>query len=297
MDAKALPSEKVLSVPFHGDTLQVIDFNGEPYVPMKPIVEGMGLDWSTQLRKLNSNHRFSEVMVIMTMAGADGKRYEMACLPLRKLPAWMTTVNVNKVAQAIREKVSFYIDECDEALWLYWNQGYAVNPRAVLPEPEHPSLEWLLGEDEPPKETFLEQVSNAAVQFSDMGFTDIESVALAAVVARRREGNGKPVIELRVGEQTSQGKDAVPYDGGQSLVSNTELAHRLGLKAYDRNGSMKSIPYLLAAAGLIKEPRSRTLTELGDQYGRILHEDGVKLRWLFPKTGNYLANWVKQNDW
>ncbi|EGO8044691.1 hypothetical protein FEK96_30100, partial [Escherichia coli] len=28
----------MMTVPFHGDSLYVVNHNGEPYVPMKPIV-------------------------------------------------------------------------------------------------------------------------------------------------------------------------------------------------------------------------------------------------------------------
>ncbi|EHL5742720.1 hypothetical protein KEB67_005058, partial [Escherichia coli] len=42
----------MITVPFHGDSLYVVNHNGEPYVPMKPIVEGMGLAWAPQFTKL-----------------------------------------------------------------------------------------------------------------------------------------------------------------------------------------------------------------------------------------------------
>lgn len=32
-----------ITVPFHGSALYVVNHNGEPYTPMKPIVEGMGM--------------------------------------------------------------------------------------------------------------------------------------------------------------------------------------------------------------------------------------------------------------
>lgn len=38
-------SSKTISVPFYGSDLYVVNYNGEPYVPMKPIVDGMGLAW------------------------------------------------------------------------------------------------------------------------------------------------------------------------------------------------------------------------------------------------------------
>ncbi|ELQ2153887.1 phage antirepressor N-terminal domain-containing protein, partial [Escherichia coli] len=42
----------MMTVPFHGDSLYVVNHNGEPYVPMKPVVAGMGLAWQSQLAKL-----------------------------------------------------------------------------------------------------------------------------------------------------------------------------------------------------------------------------------------------------
>ncbi len=33
----------MMAVPFHGNSLYVVNHNGEPYVPMKPVVAGMGL--------------------------------------------------------------------------------------------------------------------------------------------------------------------------------------------------------------------------------------------------------------
>lgn len=42
----------MMTVPFHGDSLYVVNHNGEPYAPMKPVVEGMGMTWQSQHRKL-----------------------------------------------------------------------------------------------------------------------------------------------------------------------------------------------------------------------------------------------------
>ncbi len=54
-----------IPVPFHGQTLYLINHNDEPYTPMRPIVEGMGLDWKSQHRKLaEAAERWS--VVIMT---------------------------------------------------------------------------------------------------------------------------------------------------------------------------------------------------------------------------------------
>lgn len=48
-------------VPFHDAELMIIEHHGQPYTPMKPIVEAMGLDWKSQFVKLKD--RFSATMV------------------------------------------------------------------------------------------------------------------------------------------------------------------------------------------------------------------------------------------
>jgi hypothetical protein len=42
-------------VDFHGQALVVVERGREPYVAMKPIVEGMGLTWQPQHRKLTED--------------------------------------------------------------------------------------------------------------------------------------------------------------------------------------------------------------------------------------------------
>lgn len=118
---------KTLTVPFYGNALYVVDRNGEPYTPMKPIVEGMGMAWQSQLAKLRQ--RFSTTIMEIVIVAADGKSRSMICLPLRKLAGWLQTISPNKVKPEIRERVIQYQEECDDALYEYWTNGVVVNPR------------------------------------------------------------------------------------------------------------------------------------------------------------------------
>lgn len=122
---------QLIPVPFHQDTLVMVDDNGAPLVVMKPIVTGMGLDWKSQHVKLAE--KFSSVMEIISTTGGDGKNYEMVCLPLRKLPAWLYSVNPNKVAPDIANKVRQYQEECDDVLWEYWTKGHVSKPGMQRP--------------------------------------------------------------------------------------------------------------------------------------------------------------------
>lgn len=116
-----------INVPFHGDTLYLVNNNGEPFTPMKPIVDGMGLAWAPQHEKLKQ--RFKSTITEIVMVAADGKKREMTCLALRKLPGWLHTINVGKVRAELREKVARYQEECDDVLYHYWTKGEVKNPR------------------------------------------------------------------------------------------------------------------------------------------------------------------------
>lgn len=110
-----------ITVPFHSSNLIIVDHNGEPYTPMRPIVEGMGLDWKTQYRKLTSNKKRWN-MVIMTTVALDNKQRESTCIPLRKLFGWLQTIQPNRVRVDIRDTVIEFQNKCDDVLWEYWNK-------------------------------------------------------------------------------------------------------------------------------------------------------------------------------
>lgn len=114
------------TIEFYGDTLEVVDMNGQPGVTARRLVENLGLDWSTQREKLqdplfNCGH--------MPAVGADGKQREMLVLPVDRLPAFLFSINPKKVREDLQEKLARYRLECAGVLYNYWAKGYAVNPR------------------------------------------------------------------------------------------------------------------------------------------------------------------------
>ncbi|CAK1816789.1 phage antirepressor N-terminal domain-containing protein [Vibrio crassostreae] len=122
----------LINVPFHGSNLLVVGHNNEPYIPMKPIVEGIGLNWKTQYRKLAGNSdRWS--MVMMTTVASDNKNRETTCIPLRKLFGWLQTLQPNRIREEIRDKVIQYQNECDDVLWRYWNNETNQLPTSTPP--------------------------------------------------------------------------------------------------------------------------------------------------------------------
>ncbi len=120
-----------ITAPFHSAELYLVEHEGQPYTPMKPIVEGMGLDWKSQFVKLKQ--RFAQGMVEITIPTKGGLQ-TMLCLLLRKLPAWLYSIQSGKVKPELRDTVIMYQNECDDVLWDYWTKGKAVNPRTTKQE-------------------------------------------------------------------------------------------------------------------------------------------------------------------
>lgn len=110
-------------VTFHGDTIFCITHQGQPYTPMRPIVENMGLVWAAQSVKLNANRERWGVSIIETPT-ASGPQ-DMLCMPVRKLPAYFSSINPKKVRPELRAKIELYQNESDDALWNYWVNGRA----------------------------------------------------------------------------------------------------------------------------------------------------------------------------
>lgn len=132
-----------MPVPFHGSTLYVIDHQGEPFVPMKPVVEGMGLQWRAQAHKLRSNPQRWGVSVIDTPS--NGGQQSTTCLPLRKLPGWLMTLQPGRMKAPVREKVIQFQIECDDVLWAHWQKRHPQATPMVKPELAPVDSQWVEG--------------------------------------------------------------------------------------------------------------------------------------------------------
>lgn len=110
------------------DTKKIFKINGvdivvtdEGLVPIKPICEALGIDVEPQRRKLKDDEDLDSVTTIKVATGADGKQYEMVCLPHQFIYGWLFTINPKNVKQEAKEPVRKYRMECFNALYDYFN--------------------------------------------------------------------------------------------------------------------------------------------------------------------------------
>jgi len=109
-------------VDFHGDeilaTLVEVEGIRQVYIPLRPICDYLGLDWSAQLQRLKRDAVLSEVMssvvITPTLVSEQGykQRYTVICLPLDFINGWLFGVNANRVKPELKEKIIQYQRDC-----------------------------------------------------------------------------------------------------------------------------------------------------------------------------------------
>ena len=114
-------SERV--VDFYGDAIQglIVPEGEQPtiYVPLRPICNYLGLDWSSQHKRLYRDAVLRDVVrsVVVMTTNPQGGDPELLCLPLEYLPGWLFTISANRVRPELQDKITQYRRECFKVLW------------------------------------------------------------------------------------------------------------------------------------------------------------------------------------
>jgi hypothetical protein len=96
--------------------------NGEKYVPIRPICDALGIDFSVQLKKLKEHPIFSSTVVMNTTVGGDKKEREMATIQFRFVFGWLGQIDPRKVREEAREPLIRYQLECYNALYNHFTR-------------------------------------------------------------------------------------------------------------------------------------------------------------------------------
>jgi hypothetical protein len=106
-------------IQFYGDTLTAHrDAQGQVMVAVKPIVEGLGLNWSGQLKRLRNDPDLGmDEISIPTLSGVQ----HTLCIPLEQVPALLLFIKPSqKMASEVRDKLSLYRREAFRVLWQHF---------------------------------------------------------------------------------------------------------------------------------------------------------------------------------
>ena len=125
--------KELTQIPFHDTTIYTTADGA--HVALRPVCEALELDYASQFKRVQ--HQPWATVVMMTTVAADGKTREMTFIDRRTFTMWLATIDTGRVKnEHTRELVRTYQCEAADALDKYFNEGIAVNPRAVeVPTP------------------------------------------------------------------------------------------------------------------------------------------------------------------
>jgi hypothetical protein len=124
MNEQSLEPIREVTVEFYGDeipaALVVMDEDGQQvvYVPVRPLVEYMGLSWPGQWERINRDAVLSEIVqgVRVTRTPEEGGTQIMSCLPLDYINGFLFGINANRVKPDLRDRIIAYQRECYQVL-------------------------------------------------------------------------------------------------------------------------------------------------------------------------------------
>jgi hypothetical protein len=138
-------------VAFYEDEIIAIRVkDGSIYVPIRPLCERLGLDWSGQRQRINRDavlaKKVQGVGVITTpsQSGSGGGVQEMLALPLDYIGGFLFGVNANRVKAEVRDRLILYQEQCYQVLSDAFLEG-RLNPEtdfdALLLDVDNPAVQ------------------------------------------------------------------------------------------------------------------------------------------------------------
>lgn len=89
-------------------------------VAIRPICTALGIDWSSQMKKIKADNVFSQNIRLMKSTSKDGKRYKMICAPVKLIMSWILSINPKNVKKQSKSKVMRHRDECYNVLSVFY---------------------------------------------------------------------------------------------------------------------------------------------------------------------------------
>lgn len=130
MTADRSPREpgEIVRIPFHGDDILAVEVDGKPHIVLKHAIESIGLDYTTQLQKLDG--KSWATVGLSPMVASDGRSRPMRTCNVRTFLMLLATIDERRVSDTARPKLVAYQAEVADAIEKYWTEGGAINPRA-----------------------------------------------------------------------------------------------------------------------------------------------------------------------
>lgn len=110
---------------FNGRTITFMNYNGEYFIAIRPIIEALGIGYTQQYKAVKRHAFFGRVLTVQTMHDAQNRLQKMVALPERYVYGWIFQIRSNN------PELVNYQAECCDLLYNYFH-GTITNRRQVL---------------------------------------------------------------------------------------------------------------------------------------------------------------------
>ena len=77
--------------------ITIVHSGSDIFVPVHTITDALGVDFSSQRKRIMEDPILASTVVQKTTVGSDGKQRDMLCLPFEFVFGWLFTINPDKV--------------------------------------------------------------------------------------------------------------------------------------------------------------------------------------------------------
>lgn len=154
-DEKALVPIEQKQVLFYDDEITAVlvqlEDERQVYIPLRPICEYLGLDWSAQTRRIRRDPVLSKWATFVAITATNleeaqkGGNPNMLCLPLDYLNGFLFGVSATRVRPELQERVILYQERCYKVLSEAFQEGRLTSD---------PAFDDLLASDTPAAQAY-----------------------------------------------------------------------------------------------------------------------------------------------
>lgn len=110
---------ELVPIPFYGTELNVIERDGEGYVAVRPVCFALGIDESSQRKRVLRHPVLAKGTVIMTVPSSGGTQ-QTFCIRLDLFAFWLATIQPTRVRPELQEALVRYQEECAQLLFTHF---------------------------------------------------------------------------------------------------------------------------------------------------------------------------------
>lgn len=106
--------------------IEIIIDGNERYVPIKPICDAIGVNYTTQLEKIDEDEILSQLTPLRGTVAKDNKNRKMRCISLKYVFGWLFTISPKNVPPETKQVILKYRQECYNALYDYFTRRQSI---------------------------------------------------------------------------------------------------------------------------------------------------------------------------